>query len=87
MKAGKLRGLAGCGARCQEARRHVHRLLDERLTPARRRVLLRHMRACPACFTVLEFARIMRAVLRSAVCAEGCPKALERKVRRAVRSA
>ena len=75
-----------CGGECLEARRHLHRLLDSRVTPARRRAVLRHLKRCRGCFTLFELAGFMRRLIRSTVCAECCPRALERRVRKAVRA-
>ena len=70
----------GC-AECGKVRETVFRLLDGRLTPARRRDVVRHLKACPACFSRLEFERIMRQVMRKRVLAEQCPVSLVRRVR------
>ena len=86
MRKRAVRAEMECGKECLEARRHLHRLLDARVTPARRREVLRHLKGCRGCFTLFELAGFMRRLIRSAVCTECCPSALERRVRKAVRA-
>jgi mycothiol system anti-sigma-R factor len=66
---------------CRLVRKQVFHLLDGRLTQARRREIRRHLESCPACFSRLEFTRIMRRAMRVRVLAEPCPASLVRRIR------
>ena len=69
---------------CREIREAVHHLLDGRLSPSRKEHLRRHLAVCPPCFSRIEFARIMRRLVKERVCREGCPGHLIKKVRAAL---
>ena len=81
MRSAKQHGGHRAGSDCRKVRDQVFHLLDGRLTPARARAIQRHLKACPACFSRLEFARIMRQVMRKRVLAERCPVSLRKRVR------
>ncbi|MEK7474473.1 MAG: zf-HC2 domain-containing protein [Candidatus Coatesbacteria bacterium] len=81
MKSAKQHCRHAASPDCRKVRDEVFHLLDGRLTAARRRAIQGHLEACPACFSRLEFARIMRQVVRQRVLAEQCPASLVKRIR------
>lgn len=84
MKRKGMKSDPGCNAHCRAIREEVHHLLDGRLSAPRREALRRHLADCKPCFTAVEFASVLKRLVRERVCRESCPGGLLRRIRGAL---
>ena len=72
------------GINCEAIRDEAYRLLDGKVSPAKRRALKSHLTTCAPCFSQVEFIRLMRFSLRGCVANEPCPGGLVGRIRAAI---
>ena len=75
---------AGRKVKCESIREEAYRLLDGRISPAKRQALKSHLTTCAPCFSQVDFIRVMRFSLKGCVCNERCPGGLVNRISKGV---